>query len=293
MPDQPVSPAVRAAWKLGATLRGARARLHRTGVETTPFELLSSCGYRLKALRVRPSGAGVLPALVVSPAIHQGIDQLTTRAAVVSADEIARLGYAVYLHDPAGRGESWGEEDYGGPEHQDDLRATITAAQSDPACNGALGVLSLSLGVAAAVGALSRWPGELPARWLVDWEGPCDREIITAGGTIMVPALGHGLDDDAYWNCREATRGVAGLRCGYVRLQAQPDHAQPEEVRHAQRMIRAAAKGNLPWFQLNDHPRGDVPSRPHWAPGGPLAANRLVLRKLAALRLALGSTLDR
>lgn len=284
MPDQPVATTVRVAWKLSSRLRSARARLARGGVETTPLELLSSCGYRLRGARVRPTGAGPLPAVVVSPAIHQGVDALLSRAAVVSADEIARLGFVVYVHDPAGRGKSWGEEDYGGPEHQDDLRAAFAAALTDPACNGAVGVLSLSLGVAAAAGALARWPEAMPARWLVDWEGPCDREIITAGGTLMLPAQGHGLDDDAYWFPREARRHVGQLRCGYVRLQAVPDHAQPGEVRHAERMLRAAAQGELPWFQVNDHPRGEVPGRVSWAPGGPLAANRLVLAKLRNLR---------
>ncbi len=253
-------------------------------METTAIELLSSCGYRLRGARVRPLGAGPLPAVVVSPAIHQGVDALLSRAAVVSADEIARLGFVVYVHDPAGRGESWGEEDFGGPEHQDDLRAAFTVAQRDPACNGAIGVLSLSLGLSAAAGALARWPDTMPAAWLVDWEGPCDREIITAGGRLMLPAMGHTLDDDAYWFPREGRRHVGHIRCGYVRLQAVPDHAQPGEIRHAERMIRAAAQGELPWFQVNDHPRGEVPERVSWAPGGPFAANRVVLSKLMNLR---------
>lgn len=200
----------------------------------------------------------------------------------VNAHEIAALGYAVLTLDPAGRGESWGEEDFGGLEHQDDVRAAIAWLLKDAACDGTVGVLSLSLGVAAAVGALAG--STLPVRWLVDWEGPSDREIITAGGTILVPAAGHGLDDDTYWRPREAVRSIQRLRCGYVRLQAYPDHAQPAEVRHAERMIRAAAGGSLPFFQINDHPRNELPPRAIWNPGGPLAANASILRKLRALR---------
>jgi hypothetical protein len=118
----------------------------------------------------------------------------------------------------------------------------------------------------------------------VDWEGPCDREIITSGGTSLVPAAGHSLDDDTYWLPREAVRRVGELRCGYVRLQAWPDHAQPDELRHARRMVAAARAGRLPWFQVNDEPRGEAPERPHWIAGGPWASNRAILRKLRALR---------
>jgi hypothetical protein len=45
-------------------------------------------------------------------------------------------------------------------------------------------------------------------------------------------------------------------------------------------MLRAAEAGDLPWFQLNDHPRGLVPDRPAWYPSGHGAANRILLRKI-------------
>jgi hypothetical protein len=49
------------------------------------------------------------------------------------------------------------------------------------------------------------------------------------------------------------------------------------------RMIHAAAAGDLPWFQINDHPRGEVPPRPIWLPCGRLAANQAILRKVRML----------
>lgn len=280
----PVAVATRAAWKVAGAIRLLRGRVASQGIEHERVELVSAVGYRLRAERVRPAGADPLPGVVISPAIHQGLSALLGRGAVVSADEVARLGFVVMVHDPAGRGESWGEEDFGGPEHQDNLRAAYVALQNDPACTGQIGILSLSLGIAAAVGAAAQFPGEVQPRWLVDWEGPCDREIITAGGSLMLPAAGHGLHDESYWQPREAVRQVNQLRCGYIRLQARPDHAQPDEVRHAMRMMRAASTGAVPWFQINDHPRGNVPERPDWAPGGPLAANQIILRKLRTLR---------
>ena len=274
------------AWRGTAALRKLRDRRHAAEVRTEAVELHSTAGYRLAATLVRPVSTQRCPGLVISPAIHQGSAALLGNAAVVSAAEIARLGFAVLVHDPAGRGDSWGEEDFGGPEHQDDLRVAIRALAARPDVSGQVGVVALSLGLAAAAGALARWP-ELPVPWLLDWEGPCNREIITAGGTRMVPAGGHSLDDDAWWQPREAVAHARALRCGYVRLQAFPDHAQPDELRHARRMLEAARSGSAAWWQLNDHPRGSLPDRPDWLEGGPLAANRAILRKIATLRQAM------
>ncbi len=275
------SPLAALRWRGASALRQMRSLTHGNDVTVAPVEMSSTAGYRLVGKTVRPARGGPFPGLVVSPAIHQGVAGLMGTDAVVSAIELARLGYVVLLHDPAGRGDSWGEEDFGGPEHQDDLRVAIRTLAADSGCTGRIGVLSLSLGIAAATGALTRWP-ELPVAWLLDWEGPCDRETITASGTRMIPAAGHGLTDEHYWSSREAVREIGRLACGYVRLQAFPDHAQPEELRHARRMVVAATGAT--WRQLNDHPRGHVPDRPAWLPGGPLAANGAILRKLATLR---------
>lgn len=270
-------------WRTHLAARRVAGLRRSVRVERQELRLLSAAGYPLAARIVRPTGAGPLPGVVVSPAIHQGRAELDTFVSAATAAEIAALGYAVLTFDPAGRGESWGEEDFGGPEHQDDLRVAIHALREAPGVDG-VGVVALSLGIVAAAGALVRYADELPVRWLVDWEGPSDREIVTTGGTILVPAAGHALTDEDYWRPREAVRHVGRLRCGYVRLQAWPDHAQGRDVRAAERMLRAAAAGGLPWFQLNDHPRGNVPPRPNWLPGGYWAANRALLRKLADLR---------
>jgi len=261
----------------------------RTGAPTTREDLTlpSTAGYLLHARWVRSANGGPAPALVVSPAIHQGRAGLDSLLSPVTADELARLGYQVLVFDPAGRGDSWGEDDFGGPEHADDVRVMVRHALAREDVPW-VGVLSLSLGVCAAVAALATWPEELRVRWLVDWEGPSDRAIITSGGTRMSPAMGHTLEDDAYWHPREPTRHLTALRCGYWRLQGLPDHAQPEELRHATRMLHAAAAGRaahtLPWFALNDHPRDETPTRPAWLPGGTLAAHRAITRTLRALR---------
>lgn len=268
--------------RISIGLRRLRAR-GGPEVREEALRLRSTAGYQLDAHVHVPVGAeGRLPAVVLCPGMDHPGTRFDSYAFPVSADEVARLG-AIALHlDPAGRGESWGEEDMGGPEHQDDVATALRYLAGRPDVDPErIGVVSVSLGVSMAVGAVANMGAE--AAWLLDWEGPCDREIITAGGTRMDPAMGHKLDDEVYWRPREAVRHVGRLTCGYVRLQAEEDHAQPGETRHATRMLHAAAAGALPWFQINDHPRGDVPPRPVWLAGGYLSAHQAMIRKIRTL----------
>jgi dienelactone hydrolase len=268
--------------KLATTIRALRAR-RGAGVYAEDLLLHSTVGYEIRARIHKPASANrQLPAILMCPGIHDPGSYFSTWMAPVTAEEIARLGCLVLTFDPAGRGASWGEEDFGGPEHQDEVRVALRHLAQRPDVDPArIGIIAISLGVAMAVGGAAG--SEVPISWLMDWEGPCDREIITSGGKIMAPADGHSMEDDVYWHPREAVRHVGRLRCGYLRLQAERDHAQPREKRHATRMMRAAAAGNLPWFQLNDHPRGEVPDRPVWLPSGRLAMNRTMLRKVMTL----------
>lgn len=251
-----------------------------------PLRLVSTVGYQITAHVHRPADAqGRLPAVLLCPGTNDPGTVFDSLSSPVSADEIARLGAVVLHFDPAGRGESWGEEDYGGDEHQDEVAVALRYLAGRPDVDPQrIGVVAISLGVGMAVGGVCR--ADVPVAWLLDWEGPCDREIITAGGTRMAPALGHTLDDERYWKPREAVRRVGDLPCPYVRLQAEGDHAQPGELRHAQRMVHAASIGRLPWFQINDHPRGEAPPRPVWLESGPRAAHKALLRKVQTLLAA-------
>ncbi len=268
------------AARMGAARRGPAVRQEELQLRSTVGYQLSAAVHRVEALQ------GRLPAVVLCPGIDDDGGVFKGLLAPISADEVARLGFVALRFDPAGRGQSWGEEDFGGPEHQDDVAACVRYLATRPDVDPQrIGILCISLGVGMGVGAASL--PDLPVAWVLDWEGPCDREIITSGGTRMAPAAGHTLEDDLYWFPREAVRHVGKLRCPYVRLQAERDHAQPGETRHAMRMMHAAAQGQaagtLPWFQINDHPRNEAPPRPQWLYGGVRASNRAILRKLKVL----------
>ncbi len=268
--------------RVAAVLRRARAR-KGAPVREEEFFFQSTVGYRIRAWVHRPAQArGRLPAVVLCPGIDADGGNFVSWTGPLHADEVARTGAVVLRFDPAGRGASWGEEDYSGPEHQDDVACAVAwLAGRDDVDPERIGLVGISLGAAMAVGAAVL--AEAPVAWVLDWEGPCDREIITSGGEIMEPAAGHGLEDEVYWLPREPVRHVGRLRCAYVRLQAARDHAQPGETRHATRMLQAAASGDLPWFQINDHPRGEAPDRPVWGRSSQLLSNRALLRKIRML----------
>jgi len=269
----------RAVTTLQSIPRRARRRVRGRPVRRDEVRLVSTAGYQIHAWIHRPADDARAPGVLLTPGTCDPGSVFEGWSQPLNAREVASRGYAVMTFDPAGRGESWGEEDYGGPEHQDNVRVALRHLLGQPFVEPErVGVVSISLGVSMACGALARWPEELPVAWLVDWEGPCDREIITAGGRIMAPAMGHALTDEVYWKPRESARHVGRLRCGYVRVQAARDHAQPGEFRHAERMIRAAAEGALPWFRINEHPPGEVPPTIDWYPAGRRSANRVLLR---------------
>ena len=240
-------------------------------------------GLQIEACVHRGAAAGQEgPAVLLCPGIDDPGTVFDSWRAPVSADEVAALGAVVLHFDPAGRGSSWGTEDYGGNEHQEDVAIAFAhLAGLEGVDPRRIGIVAISHGAAMALGAVAR--RSLRARWVIDWEGPSDREIMTGGGVHMAPSDGHALTDDAYWSPREPVRHVGALGCAYVRLQADPDHAQPRETRHAMRMVQAAASGDLPWFQINDHPRNEIPPRPNWLAPGMLAANRALLRKIRTL----------
>lgn len=271
-----MTPSPRDVWV--TRLQSIPRRLRRAlGAKVRPesFTLSSNSGVETFVHLWVPEGEGPWPLVLLTPGTDDGHQVFEGFTQAVNASEVAGLGVLCATFDPAGRGRSWGEEDYGGPEHQDQVRVILAHLQQrrDVDLERTV-VVSISLGLSMAAGALASYAG--PVRALIDWEGPSDREIITAGGTRLVPALGHSLEDESYWRPREGVRQVGQMSCGYWRLQAERDHAQPGELRHAQRMVEAAQ--GLPWVRVNAQ-RG-APEQIQWLQSGRSAANRELLRTI-------------
>ena len=263
-------------------VRRARRRLRSTGVCAEPIELHSTCGYRLAATIWRPAdGAAVLPGVVWVGDGAGGRASAEDPSAPMVASDAAAMGMVVMALDLAGRGDSTGEDDHAGPEHADNVAcaAQLLAARSDVDPQR-VGLVGLGLGAPVCVAAAS---AGAPVAWVLDWEGPVDRETLLS----LHPDAELGVDDSVWWSDRDTTGQLARLPCGYVRLQSEDDHHNPEELRHAQRALAAMrGRGPLPpgaWFQINDHPRGEHPARPQWLAPGRFAAGRAIRRKLVRL----------
>ncbi len=110
-------------------------------------------------------------------------------------------------------------------------------------------------------GTLARYP-DLPVRFLIDWEGPADREDTTHGCEPDVGGIGSiegmsACDDEAFWSQREALTFIEQIKVPYQRLQSEKDHAQPDNS-HAIDMINAAISGGVPFVRLNEYPPGQT-----------------------------------
>jgi pimeloyl-ACP methyl ester carboxylesterase len=174
------------------------------------------------------------------------------------AQELAEQGFTVVVFDPDGRGQSEGEEDKNGHTHQDGLAEIIRSIAEFPSVDAdRIGVLSYSYGITMASGTLARYP-DLPVQFLIDWEGPANREDTTHGCIPGAPGAGSiefmsDCDDEAFWSEREAQTFIAQISQYYQRVQSEQDHSQPDSS-NAIDMINAAVEGGVPWVRLNDLP---------------------------------------
>lgn len=164
-----------------------------------------------------------------------------------SAQDLADKGFIVITFDPEGRGLSEGEEDYNGTIGQDGLKAVIESVDSEH-----IGLVTFSYGITMGSGVLARYP-ELPVEFLIDWEGPADRNDT---GGCDDDGTGHlaevtTCDDESFWAEREALTFISQIEAPYLRLQSVKDHAQPD-ITHTLVMLEAALNGNTDWVRLNN-----------------------------------------
>ncbi|MBM4390541.1 MAG: hypothetical protein FJ090_05425 [Deltaproteobacteria bacterium] len=243
-----LSPDAEAFGGLGAR-RGMAAATVPASFVTSP-----ATGEKVAYFVVTPGGAGPWPVVVVVPGLNADARQSLVPGLTGA---FTRQGMALVAFDPPGLGQSGGANDNGGKLAQAALLATLDAVSKDGRFS-AVGVVSRSFGVTAATGALARNPH--PAKFLVDWEGPPDRErsIGCRDKNSQPPErlrhLGFGAcNDEAYWADREAIEFVGKLGVPYQRVQTERDHVHPDN-QHAVDMVQAALAGGVPWVRLDDEP---------------------------------------
>jgi pimeloyl-ACP methyl ester carboxylesterase len=260
-----------------ATMDEIEERPFQVGPEEGTFWVTHlNTGDRLFVRLVYPEGwdGNDLPVLVLVPG-GSGDSTDFLGAPRYTASNLANAGYLIVVFDPAGRGQSEGQEDYNGRSHQDGLASIIHFASSLPeAEKGRIGLVSFSYGVTMATGTLARYP-ELPVAFLVDWEGPADRNDTGGCDEDHRGHLQHVVScaDEAFWTEHEALTFVKELRIPYQRLQSETDHAQPDNG-HAIAMVNTAVAGGAPWVRLNDLPSNQTYDATHPPPMLPDSLDR-------------------
>jgi hypothetical protein len=178
------------------------------------------------------------------------------------AVQFAGAGMNAVVFDPEGRGRSGGREDFNGHIGQDGLYYVTEYIDSLPE-TGDIGYISQSYGVTLAAGVLARYKNG-PAIFLIDWEGPVNREDTTVGCKSNNTDIAkqnspgdHSCTDEPYWAEREAEVFALDMEVPYHRVQSLKDHVQPD-VSNAVDMIRSAThaqyggNGKSPWTRMND-----------------------------------------
>ncbi len=129
-------------WRQGQALRvdltmGER-RLQLPGTETTYGELMTPNGYAVRTILTRPEHAdGPLPTVFFIQGIScSSMDStsIADRGLLKCIQDIARAGYAVFMVDKPGVGDSAGPpcEEYGFNEEMQAFRAALTALKDHP-----------------------------------------------------------------------------------------------------------------------------------------------------------------
>ena len=251
--------------------------------------LTNTSGYRVHLVVTEPDDDERRPAVVLVPGRDKDSTVFDHALYVVSAPELAQTGLRVVTFDPVGRGRSWGHDDLCGSEGQDSLRAVLEYAHSRrDVLPGRIGVASFSLGLSLAAPVVAEHGERLGTAFLLDWEGPADRDAILRTGPLP-PAARASLarSPEHFWEAREPLSSLEDLPCPYLRVQAREDHALGSRgVEGALRLVAEATRGRCPEARLNDNPPGvawqpDQIEELRWAPDGPAALAELLITTLS------------
>ena len=242
---------------------------------------------------------------------------------------MAGLGFVEVHFNAEGRGEqhpSDGEEGQNGFVQQDDLKAMIEFVHTRPnVMTDNVGVVTHSYGITMGAGCLGRYTG-LKVKYLIDCEGPSesfvtckepwslDEDPSNDMHEFIYGMFGHystyrdsSPENWAWWSEREATRFIGGIRCRYLRIQAEWDHAQPPneqwpgfdypplwyQCKHGVDLVNLATGGSSPWTRVNGFPLGNEPNMFYSREHPPVYYDRLwsdheeelgnIIREMAAM----------
>ncbi len=228
------------SWPEGGCRSEQRPQRGATLATFERHRLLAEDGVELAAGILRPVGRGCWPGVVyVAPGFEPGLPEWDDPASAVIAD----AGVVIAFYDPRGRGDSGGEEDYGGPRQQDDLAGVIAwlAAREDVDPRRVL-VRSRSYGVVHAVGALSRHPSLAPYG-LVDIEGPgLLPDDLEKASAFARDTLYDAAEGDAWWAERSPAPMLEHFGGHYRRIQAVEDHQLGSYMGAARVMLEVASR---------------------------------------------------
>ncbi len=214
--------------------------------------ILLENGNRLYCHIHRPKRDNKWPGIVLVPsALNDGSVFDRWLSLNLRAKDIASHGYAVIHFDPEGRGRSDGTEDYGGSAHQNDLHTVLKYLSSLHYVNpNNVGMVSFSLGITMATGALARNPDGSEVKYLFDWEGPSNKYEVTMNNKIKF-FKDYPTSNDTFWSSRQACNYIGRIRCGYFRFQCERDHVQGDYKQHAINLVNGALKGKAEWVKCN------------------------------------------
>ena len=234
------------------------ARLRPTRAHVLPEiqhpEVFSTAGYSL-AVHWLPHEQSDAPILLCCPDFPDASASFLENRYPFSCAEIHKAGYSLLIFDPAGRGKSWGMEDYGGLEHQDNVSTLLSWVHKRKPLSK-IGVFSVGCGLSMAIGGITT--SSVPVEFLMDMEGPSDEEFLAP-----IYALSKQSIHKNFWKERSPVHLLPSFQTPYIRIQAEYDHLHGYDMRPCNRVFRQLAQQQHPGFQLNNHPPGSYPPQPH------------------------------
>lgn len=219
----------------------------------TPLKILSTAGYEISCHWFAHDTSA--PTLLCCPDFPDTSASFLENRYPFSCASVFEAGYNLMIFDPAGRGQSWGTEDHGGLEHQDNV-ARLLAWIHEQNPQSKIGVFSVGCGLSMAIGGITS--SGVPVDFLMDMEGPSDEEFLEP-----IFSLSKKVIHQHFWKERSPVQLLSALTTPYIRIQGEYDHLQGYDMRHCNRIFRQLAQQKHPHFQLNNHPAGSYPPQPH------------------------------